>query len=204
MFARAEDRVITAQQRYKIYSVRHRGNYPAIDIGPEVFVERPKTELKTVQEKEEQEVKSKLLPKSDGPFKFVQSFENVVVICDNDVNVPVSIDRCTPAPPIRSPPANPNMNTTTTSLQKTPTPALNDTNDHPDVTPTYNVQMADATRPRHIARAFVPAALLASYWMHLVRPPKNPHMRKRGRPRKADSAHPANRALIDARYYNFK
>ena len=69
---------------------------------------------------------------------------------------------------------------------------------------TYNVQMADATRPLHIAREFVPAALLASYWMHLVRPPKNPHMRKRGCPRKADSAHPANRALIDARFYNFK
>ena len=151
------------------------------------------------------------------------------MIRDNDVNVPFSIDRCTPPPPVRSPPANQDMNIITASLNKTPTPALNDTNDHPDVTPTsqldagsphvntiaqilsqsdhldgrttFNVQTADATRPRHIARGYVPVDLLASYWMHLARPTKNPHMRKRERPRKTDSARPANPALIDARYY---
>jgi len=229
MFARAEDRMIASQQRYKTYSDRRRGNRPAIDVGSEVFVDCPKTELKTVQEKEDHEAKSKLLPKSVGPFKVVQAFENVVVIRDNNVNVPVSIDRCTPAPPSRSPPVNPNSNTTAATSPTTPIPALSDSTDHPDVTPTsqpdavsppantiarilshtdhmdgrttYNVQMADATRPRHVPHASVPADLLASYWMHVARPPKNPHMRRRGRPRKSGPAPATNPALVDARYY---
>ena len=73
--------------------------------------------------------------------------------------------------------------------------------DHIDGRTTYNVQLADANRPHHVAHESVPADLLASYWMHVARPPKNPHMRRRGRPRKSGPALTTNPALVDARYY---
>lgn len=77
--------------------------------GDEVFfLNRPNMDPRTVAKKDAGIPHSKLSDNSNGPHKVVRLYEDVVIINLDGVDTPVTLNRLTKAPPIRTPPANPN------------------------------------------------------------------------------------------------
>lgn len=55
---------------------------------------------------------------------------------------------------------------------------------NPQRTMTFKVQNSDTTITDNVKRDLVPTTLLVNYWQDLANSKKNPHLRKRGRPRR--------------------
>lgn len=66
--------------------------------GDMVFLDQPKYEPKTGKERDNQIDKSKLLPKSTGPFRFICEYRDVIVVNEADAELPVYVCRCSKAP----------------------------------------------------------------------------------------------------------
>lgn len=108
MFNSTDRRLYMDQKTYKEQYDRHVTRPKKFAVGDYVFVNVPPTEAKTGQQRQQNEAKSKLLPRTHGPFEVMQVFENVIVVLEGTEWVPTSIDRCTLAPPPRKVPNDPN------------------------------------------------------------------------------------------------
>lgn len=98
------------------------------NVGDNVFLNVPPTEARTADERAAETSKSNLGPRTDGPFKVIQVFENVVVVDEYGIRVPISINRYTRAPPPCPTPLDPN-----TRLDGTDEPRfVDDSNDVKD------------------------------------------------------------------------
>ena len=59
-----------------------------------------------------------------------------------------------------------------------------DHRNHPQGTITYKIQRSDTTITDNVKQDEIPRTLLVEYLQDLANPRKNPHLRRRGRPRK--------------------
>lgn len=109
IFSSADNRTRLAQAAYKRYNDKNKRVTKRFNNGDMVFIDRPKHEPKISKERDEQIAKSKLLPKSTGPFKVISSYPDVTVVEQDGVKLPVSVDRCSRAPDTNSTPKNPNL-----------------------------------------------------------------------------------------------
>lgn len=214
MFNSTDRRLYMAQKTYKDNYDKHVTRPKVFKVGDFVFVNVPPTEAKTVKQEESNEAKSKLLPRTNGPFEVVQAFENYIVILEDDHRVPTSIDRCTSAPKPRNVPTDPNTvadqddehrfvptatdasdNDTTNSAHSDAT--LHDASDHERYVIRiidhvnhanrriiYNVQLSDRSMQQDVDVQNLPYRLVIRYWHNNANPNRNPNLRKRGRPRK--------------------
>lgn len=108
LFDTTDRRAHMTREAYKWHFDKKVRREPKFKIGDYVFIDRPKTEPKTAKEKESNIAKSKLQPKGTGPYLVVKAYTAVLVVLDDGNRLPVSIDRCTWAPPPRTPPPDPN------------------------------------------------------------------------------------------------
>lgn len=63
-----------------------------------MLLDRPKHKPNTSKEWDKQNAKSKLLPKSTGPYCVTREYTYVIVIYQADAELPVSVYRCSKAP----------------------------------------------------------------------------------------------------------
>ena len=63
-----------------------------------VSITRPRIDSKTAAERDKDGSHSKLVPKTYGPFKVVQTFDNTVAVDLDGVHTQVALDRLTRAP----------------------------------------------------------------------------------------------------------
>lgn len=217
MFNSADRRLYMAQKTYKRNFDRN-VQAKRFKQGDYVFVNIPPNEAKSAREKNDSATKGKLAAKAYGPLRIHQVFENVLVLEEDNSLVPTSIDRCTPAPTPREAPSNPNNETSTseepvvvqyendTSDRIVADPVHDDTNtdelsetapffirivdhtNHKDGRVTYNVQLSDRSISKEVDVNELPYRPVIRYWHQANNPKRNPHTRKRGRPRKKRDA----------------
>lgn len=101
LFDRATQNNKRAQAAYKRQVDKAVRTIPVITKGMRVFVDREPTRAKSKQEKEEDVVRSKLMPKSYGPFKVIDADEVTVTIDQDGIPNKISIDRVTTVPSTR-------------------------------------------------------------------------------------------------------
>lgn len=90
------------------------------------------TETTTAEERAAKISKSKLGPHAYDPFQVVQVSENVVLVDEDGIRVPTSINSCTRAPPLRPTPQDPNFHLDTSDEPR----FVDGANDVKDVTRT--------------------------------------------------------------------
>ena len=98
MFDKADSISARARARYKRYADRSIKLEAVFNPGDFVLLQRPPSEAKTAEEKEENVAQSKLHYKMTGPYKVISATtETVTIMQDGDV-VTVSNDRCVKDP----------------------------------------------------------------------------------------------------------
>ena len=110
--ATAQDKMTAAQKRYKEDFDRKVRFRPVINVGDEVYVDRPPLTLQARERSEleryQDEVSQKLLPRSYGPYKVEEVTDTNVAIRRDGLLVSVTLDRITKVPstePVQSQPA---------------------------------------------------------------------------------------------------
>lgn len=103
-----DQRLYHSQRRYKKAYDKHVRRPKRFNLGDYVFIDVSPTVARTAEERAADLSKAKLGSLANGPFQVVQVFENVVVVDEDGISVPMSIDRCTRAPPPQPTPLNPN------------------------------------------------------------------------------------------------
>lgn len=143
LFDRATKNNKRAQASYKRQVDKAVRTIPSISKGMHVFVDREPTRAKSKHEKEEDVVRSKLLPKSYGPFEVLEADEVTVTIDQNGIPNKVSIDRVTTVPTKRAITTDESLNdrpTETNSDQEFVVERIMDHRDEPDGKRLYKVR----------------------------------------------------------------
>lgn len=109
MFGNSEDRSLLVQAACKRYFEKNVHVSKRFNDGDMAFIDRPKHELKTTKERDEQIAKSKLLPKSSIPFRVIRDYSDVIVIDQAGAKLPVSLEHCSKVPAENKAPDNPNL-----------------------------------------------------------------------------------------------
>jgi len=98
MHATTGRKLTKAQQRYKKYFDRKVRHVPTFATGDYVYVDKPPPSAKTKAEVLADAPRSKLLPKSEGPFPVLTSTGHTITIRQDGVANTISADRATLVP----------------------------------------------------------------------------------------------------------
>ena len=209
-FDQADERGRLARQAYKDYADRGRKGQTVFQYKPGdfVFVNRPRIDSRTPEEREDDVGHSKLSTKAYGRFKVVHCFEHHLVVLIDGVGTPVNLDRIRRAPDMRESPRNPSDPQTPPAVRSERmvtdgTDTHEEDPDNPIVRSTnsddiqvrihdhsghrghrkYTVQMDNGEIREKQDEADINKSLLADYWQEIALPKKNPENARRGRAR---------------------
>jgi len=102
--AKTSDILRNAQRRYKADHDQHVKKVISLRRGDLVYLDRPPSWTLTDAERMSLEAKSKLLPRTTGPFQVIRTSQGTATLDENGIENTVSIDRVTLAPVRGSPP----------------------------------------------------------------------------------------------------
>lgn len=98
LVTKAQDRMDQQQQRYKRYHDQRVRSQPTINVGDEVFIDKPPTYGQTPAERLADDHSGKLQDKATAGFIVKEVHDRTVRVIKDDIEDTVSIDRVTKAP----------------------------------------------------------------------------------------------------------
>lgn len=132
----------------------------------EVFIDREPAKERTQSEKEDDIVRSKLLPRSYGPFKVITADETTVTIDQDGIPNKVSIDRVTKVPQTTGTDHTDDERGNQSNDTEYAVDRIIEHRDEPDGTPKYRIRWFryDQSHDTFEPEANIPTHFIIRYW----------------------------------------